>query len=71
MSDIVVGYHLMHFQGKRIIQTQENGEKPNFGPDLGVLGLKSGRQTSFLRQSLDVIVNYHHVQHQKNLMIQS
>ena len=24
----------MQFQGKLIIQTQENGEKPHFGPDL-------------------------------------
>ena len=25
----------MQFEGKSIIQTQENGLKPHFGPDLG------------------------------------
>ena len=33
----------MQFQEKGIIETQENGEKPNFGPDLGPLGPNSGR----------------------------
>ena len=28
----------MQFQGKHMIQTQENGEKPHFGPNLGQLG---------------------------------
>ena len=57
-----------------MIQTQENGEKPHFGPDLGLLVPNSGRQffsKFWLRQSLDIIVNYHHVQYQKKLMIQS
>ena len=35
----VANYHYMRFQGKRIIQTQENGKKLYFGPDLGPLGL--------------------------------
>ena len=30
-----------------MIQTQENGEKPHFGPDLGQLCLKSGCQFFF------------------------
>ena len=49
--------------------TQENGEKP----DLGSLGSNSSRQNIFsktrLRQSLDIMVSYHHVQYQKKLMI--
>ena len=32
---------------KRIIQTQENGEKPHFGPDLGPPGPSSGCQILF------------------------
>ena len=40
-----------------MIQTQ-----PHFGPDLGMLGL---------RQSLDIMISYYHVQYQKKLMIQS
>ena len=35
MLNIITSYHCMKFQGKRMIQTQENGEKPDFGPDLG------------------------------------
>ena len=43
-----------------MIQTQENDKKPHFGPDLGMLGLNSGREFLFsskiwLRQSLDQI----------------
>ena len=59
----------MLFQGKLMIKIQKNGKKPHFGPDLGPLGPNSGRQTFFskiwLRQSLDVVVNYHHLQSQK------
>ena len=33
--DIVASYHSKQFQGKLIIKTQENSEKPNSGPDLG------------------------------------
>ena len=32
MLDIVANYHHIQFQGKRMIQTQKNGEKPRFGP---------------------------------------
>ena len=35
---IVGSYHRMEFQGKPIIQTQENAKKPHFGSDLGHLG---------------------------------
>ena len=57
-----------------MIKTQENGEKPHFGPNLGPLGPNWGRRNFFkiwLRQSLDIMVSYHHVQYQKKLMIQS
>ena len=36
MLDIVASYHFMQFHGKLMIQTQENGEKPHFGPNLGL-----------------------------------
>ena len=45
--DIVANYHHIQFQGTRITQTQEKGEKPCFRPDLGMLGPNSGRQFSF------------------------
>ena len=45
----------MQCQGKRMIQTQENGKKPHFGPDLGPLGPNSGRQFfSFFQKSASV-----------------
>ena len=42
--------------------------KTHFGHDLGPLGPKSGHQNFFfsktlLHQSLDIMVNYHHVQY--------
>ena len=37
MLDIVASYHSIQFQGKRMVQTPENGEKLQFGPDLGPL----------------------------------
>ena len=49
------------------------GRKPSFGPDFGPFGTNSGGQNVFskiwLRQLLDVMVNYHHVQHKKKIMI--
>ena len=75
MLDIIASYHFMQFQGKRMIQIQENGEKPHFGHDLSPLGPNSGSQIFFskiwLRQSLDLMFSYHHVQYQKKLMILS
>ena len=38
MLKFVAIYHRIQFQEKPMIQTQENGKKPNFGPDLGLLG---------------------------------
>ena len=35
MLEIVASYHFMQFPGKLMIQTQENGKEPQFGPDLG------------------------------------
>ena len=65
----------MQFQGNLMIQTQQNGKKPHFGPDLGPLDPKSGLEIFFskiwLRQSLYILVSYHHMQYQKKLMIQS
>ena len=60
MLGIVPSYHCMQLQGKQINQTTENDKKPNFF-------LKK----IWLRQPLDIIVGYHHVQYQKNLMTQS
>ena len=47
MLGIVVAYYCTQFQGKFMIQTQENGKKPHFGPDLGPLGPHLGRQIWF------------------------
>ena len=77
MLDIVGSYHCMQFQGKPIIQTQEDGDKLYFGP----VGRKFGAAIFFvfffcfsfflknLASSLDIMVGYHHVQYQKKLMI--
>ena len=75
MLGIAVGYHYMQFQGKLLNQTLENGKKPSFVPDFGPSDPHSVFQffssKLWLRQSLDVMVSYHHVQYQKKLMIQS
>ena len=58
-----------------MIRTQENGKKPDFKPDLGLLDPNSGRENFiskiWLHKSLDIMVSYHHVQYQKKLMAQS
>ena len=58
-----------------MIQTQQNGETPHFGPDLDPLDLNFSRQFLFSRiwlcPSLDVMVSYPYVKHKKKLMIQS
>ena len=65
MLDIVTSYHCTQFQGKLMIQTKENGEKPHLGPDFVLLDLNSDRENIFskmwLRQSLDIMVSYHHI----------
>ena len=42
MLDIVARHHFIQFQETHLIQTQENGEKPRFGLDLGQLGPNLG-----------------------------
>ena len=73
--DIIASYNSMQFQGKLMIQTQENDKEPHFGPNLGSLDPNSSHQFFFskiwLCQSLDIMVSSHHVQYQKKLMIQS
>ena len=68
----VVIYHCLQFQGKLVNQTWENDKKPNFRSNFG---LYFDHQILFskisLRQSLDIMVSYHHVQYQKKLIIQS
>ena len=44
MLDIVASYHPIQCQVKLLFQTQENDEKPHFGPDLGPLHPNSGCQ---------------------------
>ena len=75
--DIVASNHCMQFQGRLMNQTWENGKKPSVGSGFGPFGPNLGYQFFFffskiwLRQSLDIMVSYHHVQYQKKLMIQS
>ena len=52
----------MQFQEKGIIETQENGEKPNFGHDLGPLGPNSGRFFFFPPQKSALSVTRYHGQ---------
>ena len=60
---IVASYHCIQFQGNLMIQTQENGKKPHFGPDLNSLGPNLGQHFFFFFLQK--------VQYQKKLMIQS
>ena len=56
-------------------ETWENDKETSFGPDFNPFGPNSGRQIFFsktwLCQSLDIMVSYHHVQYQIKKMIQS
>ena len=56
MLQIVASYHCMQFQGKLMIQTQGNDEKPHFGPDLGSLGQNLGRDYFFFYKNLASLV---------------
>ena len=49
MLDINSVYHCIQFQGKFIIQTQENGKEPDFGPDLSLLGPNSDHQKFLIK----------------------
>ena len=46
MLEIVANYHCTQFQGKCMVQIQENGKKPHFRSDLGPLNPNSGCQIS-------------------------
>ena len=50
-------------------------KKTSFGTDFGPVGQDLSCQNFsskiWLRQSLDIMVSYHHVQYQKTLIIQS
>ena len=75
MLDIVASYHGIQCQRELMIQTQENGEKPHFGPDFWAQWSEIRTDKFFkkiwLRQSLDIMVNYHHAKYQDKLKIQS
>ena len=45
--DIAASYHCMQYQRKRIIQTQDIGEKTHFEHNFGTLRPKSGRDKVF------------------------
>ena len=55
LLEIVASYLRIQFQGKLIIQTQENGEKPHFGPDSGPLDPNLGQQLFFQKSGFLVI----------------
>ena len=42
-----------------MIQSQETGNKPHFGPDLGPLDTNSGREIFFLPKSASSITRYY------------
>ena len=69
MLDIVASYHRNQFQGKLMMQTQENGKMsvmpvgPKFGPPIIFI--------FFLKNLAPSDTSYHHEQYQKKLMIQS
>ena len=61
----------MQCQGKMLIQTQQNGKKPHFGPNLGWLG----RLNLFFKNLASSVTRYHcqlsSVTISEKLMIQS
>ena len=71
MLDIVASYHCIQFQGKRIIQTQENGEKRCFTPDLGPLDPSSGSQIFFMKLVVGIAPSYHSMQFKGKLINQT
>ena len=80
MLDIDASYYSMQFQGKLMNHTWENGKKTLLWAQFRPIWPNSSRQSPpppspptpniWLRQSLDIMVSYHHVQYQKKLMIQ-
>ena len=51
MLEPVANYYRIQFPGKLMIQTQEKGNKPHFGSDLGLLDPYSDRQNFFHKTS--------------------
>ena len=58
MLHIIASYHPTQFQGKPMIQTQENGKKCHFDPDLGPFGPNTGHNFFFKNFALSV-TRYH------------
>ena len=58
MLDIVTSYHYMQFQGKRIIQTQQNSKTPHFRPNFDPLGPNFCRQILF-KSLASSVIRYH------------
>ena len=72
MLDIVLSFNLVQYQGKLMNHTWKNDKKPILDPILAHLAqIRATKffffQKSRLRQTLDIIVTYHHVQYQKKL----
>ena len=65
MLDIVASYHCLQAQGKLMHQTWENGKKNLvLGPVLAqIRAAIFFPSKTWLRQSLDIMVSYHHVQY--------
>ena len=59
MLDIVASYQCMQFQGKCMIQTQENCIKPYFGPDLDQLAPNLGLSRIFFKNLAALVTRYH------------
>ena len=59
MLDIVASYHCIQFQGKLMIQTQENDKKTHLRPDLGWLDPNLGRQVFLITLYLNIVLSYH------------
>ena len=66
MIDIVPSCNPVQYQGKLIMQTRENGEKPNFGNNFG-----SQKFEFYLHYMLHTVTGYHHMKFKGNLMIQT
>ena len=56
MLETVVSYYCMQFQEKLIMLTQENGKKPDFGPDFDPLYPNSGH--IFFKKSGLLVTNH-------------
>ena len=73
MLNIVASYHRMEFHEKPMIQTLDMPQKTHFGSDLGPFGTNFCHQFFFFffskiwpRQSLGIMVSYHHYNNRKN-----